>query len=208
MVEYQVMDRPEMKACVSLAAEAFSDYEYFKLYIPRDTRRRIFLKALIRCEFKANIGLDTVRFLIARENGKILAVAQLCSPDFIKPSDKTYVRSGWLGVLFKGGPKATNAWNNMEHEASAPCHSLSGKTWYLSLLTVDRSSAGKGIGSRMLRDCVIPYVQGENAEALCLFTNTQINCRFYEKNGFELFDEKHFEYNGGRIGSWSYIMRF
>lgn len=207
MIEYQIMERSEMMACVSLAADAFSSYDYFKLYIPGDDRRKRFLKALIRCEFRTNVGLDTVRFLVAKENGKILAVAQLCSPDFIKPSDGAYICNGWFGVMFKGGFKAVDAWNNMAKQASHPCHALSGKVWYLSLLTVERSAEGKGIGSRFLKECVIPYVQKEKAEALCLFTNSEANCRFYEKNGFEMFNEKRFEYNGGSIGSWSYIRR-
>lgn len=49
-----------------------------------------------------------------------------------------------------------------------------------------------------------PHVKESGGRTLCLFTNSESNCRFYEKNGFTLFDEKRFEYGGKSIGSWSY----
>ncbi len=208
MLEYQVMEPSEWKACARLAAEAFYDYAYFSIYVPDDARRKRFLNALLRCEFKANKGLETVTFLTARENGKTVAVAQLCSPEFKKPDDLTYVRSGWFGAVFKGGAKGVNAWNAMEKIASAPCHQLPGQNWYLSLLTVVPGAEGKGVGSRFLNECIIPYVKEHGAETLSLFTNSEINRRFYRKNGFSEFDEKHFSYDGKTIGSWSCVMRF
>lgn len=208
MLEYKEMDSKELSECALLAAEAFYGYEYFSIYIPDDERRKRFLRALIRCEFKANRNLPEVKFFTAKEDGKVLAVAQLCAPGFKKPDDMTYVRSGWFSVVFKGGSKSVNAWNAMEKNASAPCHDLPGQNWYLSLLTVDPKNEGKGIGSHFLNECIIPYAKEHGAETLSLFTNSEINRRFYAKNGFSEFDEKHFSYGGKTIGSWSYIMRF
>ncbi len=200
------MEREDLKTCALLAAEAFYDYEYFSIYISNDQRRHRFLDSLILCEFKANWGKSDVRFLTARDNGEISAVAQLCAPDFRKPSDADYIKAGWFGVMFKGGIRRVNAWNEMEKLASAPCHGRKGKNWYLSLLTVDKAAEGKGIGSRLLNECLIPYIKDAGGNSLSLFTNSEINRRFYEKNGFTQFDEKRFNYEEKSIGSWSYIM--
>ena len=208
MIVYKEMSRSQLHECAVIAAKAFYDYEYFSIYIPEDKKRQRFLDQLLKCEFKANEGLDSVKFLVSMEDDKILAVAQLCSPDFVKPSDWTYIKAGWLKVVSKGGSKSVAAWQDMEKEASAPCHSCNGKTWYISLLTVDKSTEGKGVGSRFLSECIIPFVKEQGAESLCLFTNSEINRKFYLKNGFEEFDEKHFVYNGESIGSWSYLMKF
>ncbi len=205
---FEEMTANEMEQCAQIAADAFLSYEYFSMYIPNEKRRKKFLHALLKCEFKANANLDTVKFMVARENGKIVAVAHLCSPDFVKPSDQTYVKCGWIGVMLKGGIKAVNAWNDMEKEASHPCHALKGKVWYLSLLTVEQSQEGKGIGSRFMQECLIPYTRSQGAESLCLFTNSEENRAFYRKNGFTEFDEKRFSYLDKSIGSWSYIMNF
>ena len=95
----------------------------------------------------------------------------------------------------------------MEKQASAPCHGLVGNIWYLSLLIVAKDREGKGIGSRFLNECIIPRVQDAGGESLSLFTNTELNRKFYEKNGFILFDERRFEYGGKNIGSWSYAQK-
>ena len=208
MLVYQEMDPRERDECALLAAEAFYDYEYFSVYVPDDARRKRFLRALISCEFKANRDLPEVRFFTAKENGKTVAVAQLCDPNFQKPDDMTYVRSGWFGVVFKGGAKGVNAWNAMEKIASAPCHELGGENWYLSLLTVAPNAEGRGIGSRFLNEWIIPYAKERGAETLSLFTNSEINRKFYVKNGFSEFDEKQFSHEGKTIGSWSCLMRF
>ena len=207
MIEYKAMEPREWKACALLAAEAFYDYEYFSIYIPDDRRRQRFLRALLRCEFRANRNLPEVTFLTAREDGQTVAVAQLCAPTFKKPDDMTYVRSGWLEVLLRGGAKPVNAWNAMEKQASAPCHTLPGGNWYLSLLTVDPKHEGRGVGSRFLSECVIPYARERGGETLSLFTNSEINRAFYRKNGFTEFDEKHFSHEGRTIGSWSCMMK-
>ena len=200
------MKREDLQHCALLAAEAFADYEYFSLYISNERRRQRFLNALIHCEFKANWERNGCIFFIAKENEKTVAVAQLCSPEFVRPSDGDYLKAGWMKVWLGGGFKKVNAWSAMEELASAPCHDFEGKHWYLSLFTVKKEDEGKGIGSAFLKECLIPFVKRANGEVLTLFTNSVANCKFYEKNGFSLFDEKKFEYNGKSIGNWSYMM--
>ena len=67
----------------------------------------------------------------------------------------------------------------------------------------DPDRKGEGIGSRMLQECLIPYVKEHGGKKLCLFTNSQGNRQFYRKNGFTEFDERQFAYKGKTIGSWS-----
>ena len=207
MITYTMMKHEDLEHCALLAAKAFADYEYFSLYISNTSRRQRFLNALINCEFKANWERTGCFFFIARENDKIVAVAHLCSPEFVKPSDGEYLKAGWMKVWLEGGFRRVNAWSAMEKLASAPCHEFEGKHWYLSLYTVNKEDEGKGIGSAFLKECLIPFVKKADGEVLTLFTNSVVNCKFYEKNGFSLFDEKKFEYNGKSIGNWSYMMK-
>ena len=88
--------------------------------------------------------------------------------------------------------------------AVEPCHSLGGQTWYLNLLTVEPNQKGQGFGSRMLRECILPYVRDHGGETLCLFTNAEANRKFYQKNGFEEFDQRFFNRKGKQLGSCSY----
>ena len=207
MLAYKKMTANERAGCALLAAEAFYDYTYFSAYVPDEKHRRVFLNRMIKCEFRANWGKPEAVFLTASENGRVVAVAQLCSPAYTKPSDGDYIRAGWIGVLLGGGIGQVSAWQATEKSASAPCHGLTGQNWYLSLLTVARPEEGKGIGTRFLQECLIPFVADAGAETFSLFTNAESNCRFYEKNGFDLFDEKRFENGGKSFGSGSYIMK-
>ena len=207
MITFDDMKHSEMRECAALVARSFYQYDYFSVWFTEEKRRKKFLDALVQCEFKANSNLDTVHFLTVRDNDRIIAVAQLCAPRFQKPNDMTYILSGWFKAQLRGGTKAVNAWTEMDRKASAPCHALPGQNWYLSLLSVDPGMQGKRVGSRFIKEYLIPFVQQNGGETLSLFTNSEINRAFYLKNGFEEFDKQEFTYNGKTIGSWSYIYK-
>ncbi len=200
---YQIIQKDEHAACIDIAARAFADYEYFSAYVPDYKRRQRFLRSMIKTEFTLNSGSQI--FLSAKEDGKTVAVAILCPPGYKKPSDSEYLKNGFWKTLLHGGYRNVSAWNRMEEEAIAPCRSLH-DAWYLNMMVVEPDMEGKGIGSRMIGECIVPYVRVHGGSTLCLFTNSEINRRFYLKNGFEEFDRKEFTYKGRSIGSWSFRM--
>jgi len=206
MLSYDRMRKGERAACASLAARAFMDYEYFTDYIPDDHRRARFLDTMMEIELRINDG--PAAFFAAKEEGTIVALAMLCPPEYKKPSALAYMKAGFGKCFLRGGIRDVAAWNDMEGKASEPCHGLAGKTWYLNLLTVEPAAKGRGIGSAMLQECLIPFARDRGGNGLCLFTNSQENRRFYQKNGFREFDERWFEYRGHRLGSWSYRLEW
>ena len=205
MLTFEKMRPEERSACAELAARAFGDYEYFTYYIPNEQRRTRFLRTMLAIEVRINDG--PADFFTAKENGNIVAVAMLCPPEYKKPSDIAYMRAGFGRCFLQGGIRDVAAWNDMEGQAVEPCHSLGGQTWYLNLLTVEPNQKGQGFGSRMLRECILPYVRDHGGETLCLFTNAEANRKFYQKNGFEEFDQRFFNRKGKQLGSWSYRNR-
>ena len=94
----------------------------------------------------------------------------------------------------------------MDSTAGIPCHTLQKGAWYLSSYLVNTSMQGEGIGSRFLQECIIPFVKKKGGKKLCLFTNSEINRKFYRKNGFKEFHKQVFRYRGKSLGSWSYVM--
>ena len=202
MLTFEKMRLEERSACAELAARAFGDYEYFTYYIPNEQRRTRFLRTMLAIEVRINDG--PAAFFTAKEDGNIVAVAMLCPPEYKKPSDMAYLRAGFGKCFLQGGIRDVAAWNDMEGKAVEPCHSLGGQTWYLNLLTVEPNQKGQGFGSRMLRECILPYVRDHGGETLCLFTNAEANRTFYQNNGFEEFDQRFFNRKGKQLGSWSY----
>ena len=202
-MDYGIMRNNEMKQCINIASEAFADYEFFSTYFPRKTRRKGFLRSMLTTEFRMN--KDREIFLTAKQSNNIVAVAILCAPGYTKPSDKEYLQNGFWKALICGGYNNVVAWNEMDVSASEPCQSL-GDSWYLSMLVVNPSVKGKGIGSKMLQECIVPYVKQQGGTHICLFTNSEGNRKFYQKNGFSEFNEQFFSYRGKTIGSWSYLL--
>ena len=200
-MNYQKINKQSLEECAEIAASSFADYAYFSNYVPDRKRRIRFLRELMKTELSVN--QDQANLLMASDEQGIAAVAMLCSPTYHKPSDAAYLRAGFWRVFLAGGIKTVNEWNAMDSKAGKPCHAVK-DAWYLSLLTVAPDRQGQGIGSAMLHDCIIPFVRERDGHTLTLFTNSEINRRFYAQNGFEEFDETSFAYKGHQMGSWSF----
>lgn len=122
------------------------------------------------------------------------------------PSVLSYVLHGWLNVYRAADKKkSVDDWIAMDAVAGEPCHDYQ-KTgpgiWYVSSLSVDPVMQGTGLGTKLLEYCE-NYIRERGGKQVVLFTNSQKNLNFYLKRGYELFDERVFEYNGHKMGSWS-----
>ena len=199
---YGPMLRYDIEECARLAVQSFADYEYFTTFFPDRERRLEFMRRAILSEYRTAFG--RAHFLVARHEGVIVAVAQIFPPDYKKPSSWRYLTHGWLRVMTLPDQKTINAWQRMDEEAGAYCHAMmGGGTWYLSSLTVSNALRGKGIGSQMLKEAIIPHVRRGGGSRLCLFTNSESNVSFYQRSGFHVVDERQFSFNGHSLGSWS-----
>ena len=202
-LEFRKMDKSEIREAAELATRAFDDYEYFTNWFPDKEERNRVQFSIILHEYKTNFGAAT--YLVAREAGTLAAVAQLNPPSYRKPSDLQYFLHGWLKVYKAGDKKRIDDWLAMDGAAGKACHDYQ-KTgegiWYASSLTVDPSFQGTGVGTRFI-EYWENYVLENGGKQLVFFTNSEKNLNFYLKRGYELFDEREFEYNGKRMGSWS-----
>ncbi len=60
------------------------------------------------------------------------------------------------------------------------------------------------LGLRFQKCCMSASRPMHGGDTLRLFTNSEENRKFYQKNGFVEFNEQWFTYRGKRLGSWSY----
>jgi N-acetylglutamate synthase-like GNAT family acetyltransferase len=93
----------------------------------------------------------------------------------------------------------------MDAAAGQPCHDYQKKgpgIWYVSSLSIDPAMQGIGIGTQLI-EYYENYIREHGGKQVVLFTNSLKNLNFYLKRGYELFDERVFEYNGHKMGSWS-----
>lgn len=197
------MQRGEIREAAQVAARAFHSYEYFTNWFPDPDERLRVTFAILWREFKTNFNAS--RYLVGKQDGKIVCVAQLNPPSYRKPSDLRYILNGWLKVYREGDRAVIDSWLKMDADAGIPCHEYQ-KTgpgiWYASSLTVEPSVQGTGVGSRFIAFWE-EYIRENGGRELVFFTNSEKNIAFYQKRGFEVFDYRTIEYNGTVMGSWS-----
>ncbi len=197
------LKRSEISLAAELATRAFDDYEYFTNWFPDKQERNRVQYSIIYHEYKANFS--RAHHLAAKVDGKIVATAQLNAPDYKRAPDLSYVLHGWLNIYKAGDRKRIDDWLAMDTAAGKPCHEYQ-KTgpdiWYASSLTVDPSAQGTGVGSKFIEFWEY-YIRERGGRQLVFFTNSKKNLDYYVKRGFEVFDERTFDYNGNRMGSWS-----
>ena len=202
--EFGMLKHSEIREAAHLATRAFDDYEYFTNWFPDKDERNAVQFAIIWHEYKTNFR--TARHLCAKLDGKIVATAQLNPPAYKRPSDLSYVLHGWLNIYKAGDKKTIDDWLAMDAAAGQPCHEYQ-KTgpdiWYASSLTVDPSAQGTGVGTRFL-EYFENYIRENGGKQFVFFTNSQKNLEYYKKRGFEVFHQQEFEYNGKKMGSWSF----
>ena len=202
-LKFDPINRKELRQAAELAARAFNDYEYFTNWFPDQKERDRVQISIIWHSYKTNF--NRVHQLSAKLDGKIVATAELNDPDYKDPSVLSYILHGWLSVYKAAGIRRINDWIAMDAAAGQPCHDYQ-KTgpgiWYVSSLSVEPAMQGIGLGTQLLEYCE-NYLRERDGKQVVLVTNSQKNLNFYLKRGYELFDERVFEYNGHKRGSWS-----
>lgn len=206
MVIYREAEKEDLAEVAVLLTESFRGYAFFEMYSPsRKERQNQFFHAIQEVSTKAFFKKHIT--LLGIQDKKIVSVAQLKAPDTPDISLLDYVLSGGIKILIAGGHFNTFGLLRMLDKASSICHNLPGRVWYLNSLAVSKSCQGQGLGSKIITDCIIPYIQKRDGGLLTLITNSQQNRLFYKKNGFEEFHEMILRRKEKELGNWSYRMK-
>ncbi len=194
----------EIQRCAQLASKSFEDYVFYKMFPMRESARIRFIHAIMSTGIRCAYAEDEL--FVADDNGEIVAVAILEKPDKKPVDDSTYLRNGGWKVLLTGGKDNTIAWMKMLEECDSAIHSLSEAHWYLSSLTIADGRKGQGFGSRTIQDGIIPHIKEMGGGVLTLITNSDENRRFYEKNGFSVFEQREILRGDRSMTNWSFRM--
>lgn len=208
MIDYREANPGDFSRIAQLSAESFGNYPYFDCVFRRafkdDDSYSAYMERLHRVNIKANAPQN--KCFVGIQEGKIVSAALLQDPSKKKAAVEDYVKAGGLGLVFPVGFSKILNFFHFSEDARADCDHKHPSAWYLEVLAVDKSMKGCGLGSSMIQDCLIPYVQQQGGRELTLITNTEGNRRFYQKNGFREFAARMLEQNGETIGNWSFCM--
>ncbi|WP_394522681.1 GNAT family N-acetyltransferase [Lacrimispora sp. JR3] len=204
MIVYRKVRQDELDQAAELLTKSFEDYSFFNMYAGNNIKKRDFVHAIQEANLKTAYKKYTV--IAGAKDNQMVSLAQLKPPHKSEAGFFDYLLGGGIKIILTGGLKNAMELLKMNEEATAVCHDQTGRVWYLSTLAVSTAHQGQGLGSKMLHDCIIPYIEKRGGGLLTLITNTEKNREFYKKNGFEEFHSMTIRRNGKELGNWSYRM--
>ncbi len=206
MIEYREARHDEIEYISRLATVSFGHYPFFDLAFESafESENEYFgyMEKLHRVHTRANMKRH--KCFVGVKNGRIASAALLQDPSNRRISVPDYIMSGGVSLLFPVGFSKILDFFAVSEEGHLDCAEQYPNAWYIELLAVDTGMKGCGLGSGMINDCIIPYIKNNGGGELALTTNTEKNCTFYKKNGFDCFAVRSLARCGREIKNWSF----
>ncbi|MCR6109928.1 GNAT family N-acetyltransferase [Bacillus sp. A301a_S52] len=210
MIEYRRPEMKELKGIAKMSAITFGDYPIFHEFSNEFSNMDSFIDLMSEVQHVyLKAYYKNADFFVGEENGQIKSFAVLIRPNSSKVSIFDYFLSGAFKLLRKASLRKLLKLLNILEEGHGPISEIKEQSWVLESLAVDKSCRGQQLGTKMLNDCIIPYISKQSSgtkETFVTFTNTERNKKFYLKNGFTEFDYTPIERKGTTIGNWSFRM--
>ena len=189
-----------------MAAESFGSYPFFDFALRDAFGRQAdytrYMGRLHRVHARAFMRRHVC--LVGQRGDRLACVAILQDPSAKPPGVWDYICAGGTSLAFPVGVPRILGFLSLCGQAEQDCLREHPDAWYLEMIAVDAGAKGQGLGSAMLRDCVLPYVARQGGRELTLITNTPRNCAFYDKSGFCEFARRTHERAGQQVTTWSF----
>lgn len=197
-MEYRRVGTGEAERCAALAERAFRGDPFFRAAGGSEEGFRLLLGLLVRAWLESQTAFAAV------EGGRSVGLALVGSPDTAAISVRDCVKLGAGRVV-----RACGLGRMLDFLGASACFDrafdrIAGPKHYLTLLAVEPERQGLGIGSAMLRECIVPSLR--EAGTLCLNTSEERNRGFYQKSGFEEIAAAERRVGGQLVRNWSYTM--
>ncbi|MGX9293017.1 GNAT family N-acetyltransferase [Bacillus sp. A015] len=202
MFQFRMAREDELPQVAELLYDSFQDYTFFDLLCERVSKRSAFARQLHLINTKVYFQHQIC--FVGVENEQIVSAALLKHPHLPEPGIMDYILLGGLKLLFTGGISAIQHVFHILKEAKKACFSLKKPYWYLEALVVAKNQQGKKLGSRMLKQCLFPFIARQGGGLFALITHSEANRQFYRKNGWVEFDERVLRGKEMFLESWSY----
>ncbi len=207
MITYREATKEEIPYIAKLSAMSFKNYPFFD-FVFQDAFKQpkeylSYMEKLHCIHIRANMKKH--KCFVGIQDGKIVSIALLQDSSKKRISILDYIMSGAISLVVPVGFRKILNFFDVSNKACKDCEKKYSTAWYLEMLAVDSSMKGRGLGSAMINDCLLPYIKKQGGIEFTLITNTEKNCMFYEKNGFKQFAKRTLEYKGKKINNWSFV---
>ena len=207
MISYRDAEKSELGYIAALISSSFGNYPFFDFAFHDSFKSNDEYLAYMKKLHSVHLRANSIRHrvIVGIMDERIVSVALLEAPEEREAGIWDYIKVGGVSLVSPVGLWRILEFFNISEEAQKDARRGYPDGWYLEMLAVEGSMKGKGLGGRIINDAVVPYVSQHGGKTLTLITNTENNCRFYEKNNFTIFSERMLEMKGRRIRNWSLV---
>lgn len=204
MIHYRLAEPQDLTAVARLFQQSFKEYPLFGLMVEGAKRKgQEFLYKLHLVNTKAYYRRHCC--LVAVDGETVVAAALLKHRNRPDIGLWDYMLTGGGQLLLTGGVSSVANVLGIMGEVKQGITGLKAPYWYLEAFAVAPQVQSQRLGSRMIAECLIPYIAEHGGGDFALVTNTEGNRRFYSKCGFEEFSASVIRRSGKEIGNWSFI---
>lgn len=208
MIYYRVAEEKDLDELSTLLVEGFKNYCFFKETIGKEFKQNEkyeeFLYSLFKVLIKANLKKHLCIVGVIEE--KLVSWASLKNPHVSELKIFDYIAVGGLSLFKYISPISILKFLKFTENSHSMCNKLRPSAWYLDSFVVSPNYQGKGVGSKMINDCIKPYIINKGGLMISLVTSSEINYQFYIKNGFQEIEESIITYKNSNLRNWSFCM--
>ncbi|MCL2212894.1 MAG: GNAT family N-acetyltransferase [Oscillospiraceae bacterium] len=206
-ITYRKAHKKEIPAIASMVVNSFEHYPLFDICFRDKFKEEVaynqFMNALLRIHIKTVVRKNVC--MVGEVDSKIVSMALIVNPKHKEATIMDYILCGGVELYMRCGVRGINDIRNVEAQSEEFYRKNYSSAWFLALLAVDNSTKGQKLGSKMIEECVKPYVARQGGTAIALSTNDEKNCGFYIKNGFGEVEKKTVHLRKKSIDNWGYV---
>ncbi len=202
MQTYRLAEKHEIREVATLFTESFMEYPLFPLILSPGEAYRNELFKLNYINTKSYVQQDSC--FVGILDGKIVSAVLLKKSGDPGPGFMQYLLNGGLALAARVGVGRIKHILSTLDKMKEACSRYGKKTWYVDSFAVAKGYQGKSLGSALFRYFIFPHVRKHGGGTVTLVTHTELNKKFYCKNGFEVFSEFAIGPEGGTIPNYSF----
>lgn len=200
-MKFRTAVHSDLGGLVRLMTRAFQDYPTFTMAVDPAFQKtggyRQFLDDYFVMALRSYWRQG--QLVVAEEQGRPVVIGVLAAPT-VKITWWNYLRCGGLRLVWPYLRHRQSRLREIER-ADGMAHPAE-DTWTLIYFAVDPAVQGRGIGTALLQQQIVPMAKAAGAHQLTLVTNTHRNVAYYRGQGFQVMCKRQVTYSGRVVFNW------
>lgn len=202
ILQFREANETELTRVAQLLADAFLNYPLFTIIEENKTKRYQLIYEIYY--INAKLYMAKHKCFVIMQGQDLVAVALLKDLQNNQEEFLDYIRMGFYPLFKQKLLAKTMKYLKLIHSIDDPEPRRQNESWYLDTFAVSKKAQGLGLGSKILQNDIFTYIQAQGGGNLFLATNTRLNRKFYQKNGFAEYKEKELKLDGHVVKDWGY----